>query len=53
MNRRMMIALNDEPATPQPATPQGPSTPKPGTPSMNGGKGQNHMNSNSKFARHS
>jgi len=39
MKRRMMISLNDEPATPQPATPQGPSTPKPGTPSMNGGKG--------------
>ena len=38
MKRRMMISLNDEPATPQPATPQ-PGTPKPGTPSMNGGKG--------------
>ena len=39
MKRRMMISLNDEPATPQPATPQ-PSTPKPGTPSMNGGGGK-------------
>ena len=36
MKRRMMISLNDEPATPQPATPQ-PGTPKPTN--QNGGKG--------------
>ena len=38
MKRRMMISLNDEPATPGPPTP-GPPTPKPSTPGINGGKG--------------